>query len=138
MKKSERKIIIPDFHAPGEHLYEDQLGWRKEDREEARSNVSKEIFEYAVIRVGWNLTFYYVDNDRFYQIFGECSPIEMIEPPRDRTEPHILWQSEPCVTPFDWTHLQTFGRDEDVWDDLRIDGKPFNEIMERSYIVELN
>ena len=32
-----------------ENIYKDQLGWRKEDREEARSNVSKEIFEYAVI-----------------------------------------------------------------------------------------
>lgn len=138
MKDEKRIIVIRDFHGPNEHLYEDQLGWRIEDCEDARSNVSREIFECEVVRIGWNLTIYYVDNDTFYQIFGECSPIVMIEPPRDRTKPHILWQTEPCVTPFEGKHIKTFGRDEDVWDELRIDDKSFDDIIERSYIVELN
>ena len=46
MKTKERSIAVRDFYGPGKHIYEDQLGWSENERSEARSNVSKEIFEF--------------------------------------------------------------------------------------------
>ncbi len=39
-----RTVVINNFFGDGEHLYEDQLGWTKREKTEARSLVSKEIW----------------------------------------------------------------------------------------------
>ncbi|MBP5582412.1 MAG: hypothetical protein J6X43_00450, partial [Bacteroidales bacterium] len=72
-RNTNRRIVVPDFYGPGEHIYDDQLGWSLRERTEVRSNISKEIFEFRVIRQGFNLSFYYVDNDEFDRIFCDLS-----------------------------------------------------------------
>lgn len=37
-----------------------------------------------------------IDNDTFYEIFGESTPVDFIELPRNRNEPYIGWQSDVC------------------------------------------
>ena len=90
----QRKIAVENFYGEGEHIYVDELGWRPEERNEARSSVSKEIFDFEVVEVGLNLAFYYIDNDTFYGIHSEELPIKVKELPRDRTEPYIGWQCD--------------------------------------------
>lgn len=97
-KLKAREVVIKDFYGPDEHLYSDMLGWRTEDKKEARSFVSKDIFKYMIVDVGWNLAFYYVDGDTFYGIHTEWLPIEVKILPRDRAEPYIGLQCEGAST----------------------------------------
>lgn len=53
-----REIAVRDYWGQGKHIYKDELGWFEGDRMEARSNVSREVFEYNM-SIGRNLTFYY-------------------------------------------------------------------------------
>ena len=138
MKTKERSIAVRDFYGPGKHIYEDQLGWSENERSEARSNVSKEIFEFEVLKIGLNMAFYYIDNDTFYEIFGESTPVDFIELPRNRDEPYIGWQSDVCHWSDEGKLIRRCEREEDVWDGIIIDGKPLDEIISRSFIISLN
>lgn len=134
----ERIIAIENFYGPGKHVYEDQLGWGKEEKREARSFVSKEIFEFEIIRVGFNLAFYYIDNDTFYGLHTERLPIEFKILPRDRSEPYLGWQCE-GDTHYDGEVLYSFEEhDMRIWDIIKIDGKSLEEVLERSFIINLN
>ena len=131
------KIIIENFWREGKHLTADQLGWQRYHKEEARSLVSKEIFEFQVVEVGWNMSFYYLDNDTFYGIHRERFPIEVKILPRDRTEPCLNYQCE-CDTHMDGEVIASFDDEHDIWDNLKIDGKSLEEVIERSVIIVLN
>lgn len=142
MEKKERminrKIVIENFFDKGEHLYEDQLGWSKLEKQEARSFVSKEIFEFEVVTVGLNLAFYYVDNNTFYGIHTECIPIEVKMLPIDNPDsPYINSQCK-GDTHVHGEVLFSFQHREDMWDGIKIDGKSFEEVLSRSYIITLN
>ena len=133
----QRKIAVENFYGEGKHIYIDELGWSADERREARSSVSKEIFNFEVVEVGLNLSFYYIDNDTFYGIHTEELPIKVKELPRDRTEPFIGWQCE-GNTHDDGKVLYSFDNPKDIWDNVKIDGKSLEEVLERSYIMGLN
>ena len=133
-----RKVVIENFFGEGEHLYEDQLGWSKREKLDARSFVSKEICDYEVVQVGLNLAFYYVDNDTFYGIHSECLPIEVKVLPRDK--PNYPYINSQCKGD---THVKgkvifSFDRPEELWDGVKISGKSLEEVLNRSYIMTLN
>ena len=131
-----RKIAIRDFYGKGRHIYEDQLGWPWEAKREAGSLVSKTIFDFEVVEVGLNLAFYYIDNDTFYGIHREEIPIECKVFPRDRTNEYIGWQCD-SDTHKDGEVIASFEDPHDIWDNLKIDGKSLEEVLERSYITYL-
>ena len=137
-RNTNRRIVVPDFYGPGEHIYDDQLGWSLRERTEVRSNISKEIFEFRVIRQGFNLSFYYVDNDEFYRIFGELSSIELRQPDRDYSQKYKAWQVDEYFNACQGTLLQEFENDDDVWDGIIIDGKHLEDVLERSYIMGID
>lgn len=130
-------ILIENFWDNGKHLTANQLGWQREDKEEARSLISKKIFEFQVVEVGWNMSFYYLDNDTFYGIHRERYPIEVKILPRDRTNPILDWQCK-CDTHMDGEVIASFDDEHDIWDNLKIDGKSLEEVIERSVIIILN
>ena len=132
----QRKIAIENFYGEGKHVYADQLGWQPEERKEARTSVSKEIFEYEIVRVGLNMSFYYLDNDTFYGIHTEQLPIEFKILPRDKNEPFIGWQCD-GDTHEDGEVLYSFNNADEIWDTVRIDGKTLEEVLERSLILDL-
>ena len=133
-----RKIVVPEFFAPGEHLYEDQLGWQENDRIDAMSSVSREIFKYYIIEIGFNFAFYYVDDDTFYGIHTECIPTEVKILPQNKNEKYL---GERCT--YD-THdngevLYSFEEpDMRMWNEIRINGKSLEEVIERSLILARN
>ena len=133
----QRKIVIRDFNGEGKHLYEDELGWTINEKREVGSLVSKTIFEYEVVDVGLNLSFYYVDNDTFYGIHTERYPIECKILPRDRSQKYIYWQCE-CNTHDNGKVIASFDDEHDIWDNLKIDGKSLEEVLSRSFITGLN
>lgn len=137
MTPLKRKIAISNFYGEGKHVYEDELGWQIEEKQEAGSVVSKDIFYFQVVEVGLNLGFYYIDNDTFYGIHRERYPIECKILPRDRSEKYIGWQCE-CNTHRDGEVIASFDDEHDIWDNLKIDGHSLEEVLRRSYIVALN
>lgn len=138
VRQINRKVVVEDFFGVGEHLYEDQLGWTKWEKMEARSLVSKEIFDFEVVQVGLNLAFYYVDNDTFYGIHTERIPIEVKILPRDRDySPHINSQCK-GDTHDKGSVIYSFKNREDLWDGIKIDGKSLEEVLNRSVIITLN
>ncbi len=133
-----RKIAIPDFYGEGEHVYEDQLGWQKLQKEESNSLVSRDIFEFEVVKTGFNLSFYYIDNDTFYGLHTEWIPIEFKILPRDRSKKYIGWQCD-GDTHRDGEVLYSFeDQSMEIWDTIKIDGKSLEEVLERSFILALN
>jgi len=132
-----RKVAIPDFYSAGEHVYEDELGWRDDMKQEARCLVSKDIFIYFVSTVGLNLAFYYIDDDTFYGIHSEEIPIVVKKLPRDRGMKFIGWQCKGD------THLEgeiigVFDDAEKIWNEQLFGGKHLEDVLRRSYIVGLN
>lgn len=138
MKQIERprRIALRDFYGTGEHVYEDELGWRLEMKKEAGSVVSRDIFFSQVVEVGLNLAFYYIDNDTFYGIHRERFPIECKVLPRDHREQFLGWQCR-ADTHDDGEVIASFDNEYDIWDGLRIDGKTLEEVLRHSYILGL-
>ena len=135
--KKERKIVLPDFYREGRHVYEDELGWREDMKKEARSMVSKEIYDFFVTRAGLKLGFYYLDDDTFYGINREVWPYKVSILPRDRSVKYLGYQCEVDVHD-DGEVIASFEDEHDIWDNLRIHGKTLEEVLERSYIIALN
>ena len=133
-----RTVVINNFFGDGEHLYEDQLGWIKREKTEARYVVSKEIFHFEVVLVGLNRAFYDVYDDRFYRIHNESIPIKVKILPRDTPDsPYINSQ---CTgdTHVDGEVIFSCRDPNELWDGVRIDGKSLEEVLSRSYIITLN
>ena len=135
--KKERKIVLRDFYRDGEHIYEDMLGWDEDCRKEARSMVSKEIYDFYVTDAGLKLGFYYLDDDNFYGINRERRPYKVSILPRDRSEKHLGYQCEVDVHD-DGEVIASFDDENDIWDNLRINGKTLEEVLECSYIMAIN
>ena len=136
-KTISRKIALPDFYGEGKHVYDDELSWRIEMKKEAGSLGSRENFRYHVEEVGLNLSFYYIDGDTFYGIHTERYPIEVKILPRNRSMKYIGFQC-PGNTHPDGEVIASFNSEHDIWDNLHIDGKSLEKILERSYIIGLN
>lgn len=132
-----REVIMRDFWWDGAPLYRDQLGWQKRHKQEARSLVTKEIFDFEIVLVGLNLSFYYVENDTYYGLHTEQEPIEFKLLPRDRTQDYIDLQ---CIanTHADGEVLYSFENREDIWDGIKIDGMSLEYVLDHSVILCLN
>lgn len=135
--KKERKIVLRDFYRDGKHVYEDMLGWRKINKEEARSLVSKEIYDFYVTRAGLKLGFYYLDDDNFYGINREVWPYKVYKLFRDLSEKHLGYQTSVDKLCDDGEVIASFDDENEIWDNLSINGKTLEEVLERSYIMAL-
>ena len=134
-----REIAIKDFYSPGEHIYEDQLGFREIMLNEARTLVAREAFKYHIEEVGLNLAFYYPETDTFYGIHREVVPIRVKILPRHREwSDFIGWQCDNDTHDEPVEVIAIFKSAEEIWDNLVIDGKPFEEVLRHSYITALN
>lgn len=133
-----RKVALKDFYGNGKHLYEDELGWWPDVKEEAHSLISRDIFEFEIVQMGLNLAFYYIDNDTCYGLHTESLPIEFKILPRNKSEEFVCWQCD-FNTHHDGDVLYSFTeRSMIIWDTIRIEGKSLGEILERSIIMTLD
>ena len=134
----DRKVVLRNFFGDGEHLYEDQLGWSELEKKEAKSDDIKEIFDFEVVLVGLNLAFYYVDDGRFYGIHTESLPIKVKILPLDRPERQYINSQCRGDTHVDGEVIFSCRDPKELWDGVRIGGKPLGEVLSRSYIITLN
>lgn len=137
--ESKRKVAIRNYYSQSEHIYEDELGFRKEMLDEARTLVAREAFRYHVEEVGLNLAFYYPETDTFYGIHREVIPIRVKVLPRDIEESEFIgWQCESDTHDEPVEVIATFNTPEEIWDNLVINGKPLEEVLRHSFITALN
>lgn len=137
-KLGNRTIVVRDFFGNGEHLYLDQLGWTAREKQEARSFISKDIFDFEIVKVGLNLAFYYVDNDTFYGIHTERIPIEVKVLPRNNEAGLCLNSQCKGDTHVEGDVIFSCDNRDLLWDGIKIDGKSLEEVLNRSYIITLN
>ncbi|MBQ6064190.1 MAG: hypothetical protein IJK87_11285 [Prevotella sp.] len=138
MIERQRKIAIKDYYGIGQHIYEDELGFSYRDLQEARTLGTREAFRFHVECVGLNLAFYYPATDTFYGIHTETIPIRVKILPRHREwSDFIGWQCD-SDTHDEGEVIAVFNSASEIWDNLRIDGKPFEEVLRDSYITALN
>lgn len=134
----QRKIAIRDYYGKDRHIYEDELGFRKCMKTDARSLVAREVFRYHVEEVGLNLAFYYPHTDTFYGIHTESLPIKVKILPRHREwSDFVGWQCD-NDTHDEGEIIAVFESASEIWDNLHIDNKNLEEVLRESYITALN
>ena len=140
---NENKIIVPNFwdYVEPHDIYESDLGWDKLAAEDAHSDDPELIFRYYIETVGFNLTFYYVDDGCFYNIFTEQLPINV-----HRMLPDPDWDGKYVVysaigageSHYDGEVIFSTDDATTLWSELKIGGKPIGEVLERSVIMTLD
>ncbi len=134
--ESMREVVIPDFYGLGRHIYKENLGFRPEMKEEARTPIPREIFRAMVEECRYHLGFYDPVTDQFYGVRTEDWPIPIVVMERNRdASPYIGYQCEGDPDACGGEVLMTFERVEDIWDNTVIDGVPLEEMIARSYIT---
>jgi hypothetical protein len=137
--KQQSKVLVPNFFGEGEHLHANQLGWRKIDRQEAKSSVSKNIFNYFIEELGRNMIFYHIDSKAFYGIHAEICPTPIFRF-KDLNSKYVYDKlgSQDTHDFRDGQVLYWIDKNHDVWDSVLIDGKRLEEVIQNSFIVNIN
>jgi hypothetical protein len=131
------KIIMDNWMEFHPVITEDDLGWNEECIRDAMSEDPKEIFDYFW-RNFFSIIFYYVDDGNFYELFMESEPHKFWRIPKIKT-----WDGQYVGRQIQWENhhegdvLFEFTDDTDLWNTLRINGKPIGEVLERSFIAEI-
>ena len=109
-------------------------------KRETKSSVSRKIFESYVEDWGRNLVFYYLDDGHFYGIHSEECPTPVFRFKKDLSEPFVYDQLG-----YGDTHnyeneeiLYMVPCDQKIWDVVKIDDKSLEEVLQNSYIVNIN
>jgi len=139
MPKRDHSVVLPDFFGAGENLEAWQLGWQLDCKREAKSSVSKKIFNYYIVEMGMNFVFYYVGDGNFYGIHTEICPTPVFRFSKQPAEcvidqlgyadTHDYYKNEVLYWADSWS---------DIWDMVKIDGKPLEEVLQNSYIVNIS
>jgi hypothetical protein len=139
MIKRDHTVIVHDFFGEGQNLEAYQLGWNLDSKLEAKSCVSKKIFDFYIEEMGMNMIFYYVEDGNFYGIHTEICPT-----------PFFRFKKFPCKYTNDAlegqdTHdyqdgeiLYWVEENQKIWDVVKINGKSLEEVIQNSYIVVIN
>ena len=143
MKK--KKIIVENFwdsdfgdkRAP--ELTEEQLGWNKAQRDDGHSDDTKDVFDYLIGCLNWDLSFYYSVKDKYYYIDMSHNVVIARDTDPDWDGKHIVYKSNPWG--LEWYDrdrpdliLMHFKNVKEVWDNFKIDGKDMRFIIEHSVL----
>lgn len=138
--KQDHRVIAKDFFEKGKNLEAWQLGWQVDHKMETKSSVSRKIFETYVDELGMNMVFYYLGDGNFYGIHSEQCPTPVFRFKKDLSEPFVYDQLG-----YSDTHnyeeeeiLYMVPCDLKIWDVVKIDGKSLEEVLQNSYIVNIN
>lgn len=139
LPKRDHTVIIPNFFGDGQNLEAYQLGWDFDSKIEAKSSVSRKIFEYFVEKMGRNLIFFYVKDGNFYGIHSERCPTPVFIFKKDINEEYIIDQLDGDTHDYDEGEiLYMVPCEQKIWDVVKIDGKPLEEVLQDSYIVNIS
>lgn len=141
------EILIQNFFRVGydgdKSIRRCDLGWSESSKRDAQSDYPETVFRYFVEIVGLNVLFYYLLDRRFYTIETEKLPIEV-----RRLYPNPNWDGKYEInkadimgephTNSDGEVIASFNDPTEIWDNLKIDGISIGEVLENSFIVEMD
>lgn len=137
--KRDHRVLTPNFFGKGENLEAWQLGWGIEEKIEAKTSVSRKIFEYFVEDLRRNIVFYYLGDGNFYGIHAEDCPTPVFRFRKNLSEPYIYDQLEGDTHDYEEGEvLFMVDCDKKIWDVVKIDGKGLEDIFQDSYIVNIS
>jgi hypothetical protein len=139
LSRHNHTIVVPNFFGKGKHLETWQLGWQPENRREAKSSVSKKIFNTYVEIGHYNIIFYYVGDGNFYGIHAENCPIPIFRFKKGASR-YPIYQIEDKDTHdyADGEIMYEIPSGKSVWETVTIDDKPLEEVLQNSYIVSIS
>lgn len=132
------KVIIDNWMEFHPVITQNDLGWSEECIRDAMTENPKGIFNYFWKNF-FSIIFYYVDDGNFYELFMESSPHKFWRIPKLKE-----WDGKYIGRQIRWENheegevLYEFDDNTDLWDNLKIAGKPIGEVLERSYIAEID
>ena len=136
--EKEMKVVIDNWMEFHPVITNAELGWSDECIRDAMSEDPKEIFNYFWKNF-FSIIFCYVEDGNFYELFMESNPHKFWRIPKIGSWDgkfigrQILWESHR-----EGNVLYEFDDDTDLWETLKIGSKPIGEVLERSYIAEIN
>lgn len=135
--EQQEKVIMDNWMEYRPVITTADLGWSEDSILDARTDNPKEIFDYFWKHF-FSITFYYVDNGKFYELFMESNPHKFWE-----VDKIPNWDGKYVGHQISWeSHnegkvLFTFNDDTDLWNVLKIDGVSIGEVLARSIIAEI-
>lgn len=147
MEKKDRKLILRDFWLktelePDTTLYEDQLGWTKQQQSDSGNYTdTKDVWSHLIAFdsdeiVGWDLCFYFIETGLFYYI-DQMAKILYVLPKAPDADGKSIFGSvdiEPHIVPEE-DELMYFEQASEIWDSFTINGKDMKYILEHSVLV---
>lgn len=141
------EILVPNFFKVGydgdKSIKKSDLGWSESTKRDAQSDYPETIFRYIVEIVGFNILFYYIKDHQFYTIETEKKPIEV-----RRIYPNPTWDGKYEInkaglngepyTNSDGELIASFDDPTKIWGNLKIEGTTIGDVLENSFIVELD
>ena len=131
-------IILSNWSPQDPIIRQSDLGWSTSDYRDAESRDPKDVFNYFW-RHAFSIIFYYPDDGNFYELFMEGTPFKFWRIPKKSD-----WDGKWIIQSIDWNDhregdvLQTFDDSTDLWNTLKVDGKPIGDVISNSIIAEIN
>lgn len=132
------RTVIDNWMESHPVITTDDLGWSEDCIRDAMTESPEGVFNYFW-RNFFSIIFYYVDDGNFYELFMESMPHKVWRIPKVSDWDgkficsQILWESHK-----EGDVILEFTDDTDLWNTLKIGGKPIGEVLERSVIAEIN
>ena len=136
------KIIKKNFWNPAYNdgtldLTEDELGWDAARKDDAHSDDTKDVFDYIIGCLHWDLSLFYTENEKFYYIDMALNEVRIRGDDPDWDGVYLSDKSDPWGLEWydrdrDDLILMRFENVQEVWDNFKIDGKDMRYIIEHS------
>ncbi len=130
-----KEIVLKNFWGEGSHLYLDELSWQRDEKDSCHSNNSADIFKAIVVRMGFNIGWYYLDDGNYYSIHREGFPIEVKRMYPEYPDVEYIGRRCLCDSHEEGELLYSFDNPNDLWDGIKINGKSLEEVLERSVFI---
>lgn len=131
-------ILVENFFEIGRPLRACHLGWTKEYKIEAKTSVSKKIFNYYFDR-GFNIIFYYTKDENFYGIASEFIPAPVYRIKRTYDTEIIQLQIDDDTDHYEDGEILYWIEDgQDAWETIKIGGASMEEVIQYSHILIIN
>lgn len=142
MEKKQRidkdPVVISNWSESCPIIKVSDLGWTDDLKNDVIADDPKDVFD-RYWQHAFSIIFYYVDDGNFYELFMESWPHKFW-----MIEKNPNWDGRYVSEQIEWEEhregkvLFTFDDDTDLWNTLKVGGKPIGEVLERSLIAEVN